>query len=110
MRSLLYDEISPADMRKLEEHLTAELQASALPGVFWLHLPAELLSPTQAEHENCGPHRFALVLEEDSLKLELLVRAQGSLRCACTDYATGPQREWLLNYADGLMAELKLLT
>ena len=110
MRSLVYDEISPKDMQKLSAHLAENLIASGLPDVFWLELPAELLTSTQAEHSDCGPHRFALVLEADSLKLELLVRASASLRCACTDYASQSQRGWLLNYADGLMTELGLLT
>lgn len=110
MRSLVYDEISPKDMQKLSAHLAENLTASGLPEVFWLEVPAALLTPIQTEHGDCGPHRFALVLEADSLKLELLVRSSASLRCACTDYASQAQRAWLLDYADGLMTELELLT
>lgn len=110
MRALLWDEIRPADMERLREHLARNLTASGLPEVFWLELPAELLTPAQAQHGSCGPHRVAMVLEEDSLKLELLVRASAKLHCSCTAYADGAQRQWLLEFVDRLLAELGIGT
>ena len=111
MRSLLLDELAPGDMDRLLEHLGRTLQTSGLPDVFWLELPPDLLTPEQAAHrDTCGPHRVALVVEQDSLRLELLVRAQESLRCACTAYATGAQRDFLMAYLDRLVAELGLST
>ncbi len=68
------------------------------------------LSPEQAAHKDCGPHRMALVLEEDSLRLELLGRAHTSLRCQCTGYASPAQRQFLLGYMDRLIADLELVT
>ncbi|MEW5913357.1 MAG: hypothetical protein AB1814_12425 [Thermodesulfobacteriota bacterium] len=109
MRALVFDEIRPPDMERLSEHLARHATASGLPEVFWLELPPELLSAEQAAHAECGPHRLALVLEEDALKLELLVRG-ARLHCSCTAYADPAQRQWLLDYADRLLAELDIKT
>lgn len=110
MRSLVIDELRQDDMDKLAQHLGQALLPSAMEGVYWLELPADLLSGEQLEHKDCGPHRVALVLEDDSLRLELLVRASNSLRCKCTDYVTPQQRVFLINYMDRLIEELGLST
>lgn len=110
MRSLVLDELCRADMEKLASYLASTLTASAIEGVYWLDLPPDLLSAEQAAHGDCGPHRVALVLEEESLRLELLVRAHDSLRCTCTGYASLAQRQFLLGYMDRLIAELGLMT
>lgn len=110
MRSIVIDELRPPDMEKLIGHLEANLGASGLPDVFWLEVPGELLTPEQRAHADCGPHRVAVVLELDSLKLELLVRASQSLRCSCTGYATSTQRDWLINFVDELIDQLQLQT
>lgn len=104
MRSLLFDELRQDDLEKVRAHLQETLIPSRLPDVFWLELPPDLLSPLQQEHgSSCGPHRVAVVLEEESVRLELLVRAQESLRCACTDYASMAQREFFLKFMDSLL-------
>ncbi|MCB2192781.1 MAG: hypothetical protein KQI62_14520 [Deltaproteobacteria bacterium] len=110
MRSIVIDELRPPDMEKLISHLEATLDSSGLPDVFWLQMPEELLTPAQREHAACGPHRVAVVLELDSLKLELLVRASQSLRCSCTGYADDDQRQWLIDYVDDLIEQLQLQT
>ncbi len=110
MRALVLDELRRPDLERLAEYLAGSLEASAMEGVYWLHLPPDLLSPEQSAHQQCGPHRVALVLEEESLRLELLVRAQNSLRCACTGYANPAQRKFLLGYLDRLIEDLKLQT
>ncbi|MCB2225677.1 MAG: hypothetical protein KQH53_03285 [Desulfarculaceae bacterium] len=110
MRAIILDELRPPDMEKLTGHLQNELVSSGLPDVFWLELPPELLAPEQRDHEQCGPHRVAAVLELDSLKLELLVRSATSLRCSCTAYATSQQRDWLLAWVDQLIDDLELST
>jgi hypothetical protein len=111
MRSLVLDELRPSDQERLRGYLSRVLEPSSLPEVFWLHLPPDLLSPIQAEHqEQCGPHRVALVLEMESLRLELLVRSQNSLRCTCTGYASKAQRDFCLNFLDRLIKELDLST
>jgi hypothetical protein len=105
------DEISAGDLARLREHLADRLVESRLGGVFWLELPGGQLTAEQAAHaESCGPHRLALVVEGDSLRLELLVRASQSLRCACTGYADPAQRAWCLEYLDRLVEETGIRT
>lgn len=111
MRSIVLDEISSQDTDRLLEHLSEHLEASALSGVFWLPLPDDLLGPEQHGHaENCGPHRVALVVEEGSLRLELLIRAKNAMRCSCVDYASKPQRDFLMRWLDDLVQELGIQT
>ncbi len=110
MRSILIDELRPADIEKVRGHLKAACTASRLPDVYWLELPPDLLGEVQREHAGCGPHRVALVLEEGSVRLELLVRARESLRCACTGYASQAQRRFCLGFMDRMIEELGLET
>lgn len=117
MRSLVFDELRQDDLEKVRKHLEEALSRSALPDVFWLELPSDLLSSVQQEHsQKCGPHRLAVVLEEDSIRLEysvrleLLVRAQENMRCACTGYASKAQRDFCLNFMDKLLEETGIKT
>lgn len=110
MRSIVIDELLPADLDKVRGHLDEACTASNLPDVYWLALPPDLLDETQRSHVDCGPHQLALVLEEDSLRLELLVRASASLRCACTGYANRAQREFCLRFLDSMIEKLELST
>ena len=111
MRSIVYDELRPEDLKKLDRHLGRTLKNSALGGVFWLELPPDILTAEQNGHaKSCGPHRVTLVLEEDSLRLELLVRSSESLRCSCTGYASKTQTRFLLDYMERLMEELEIKT
>ena len=111
MRSIVFDEIRPDDMAKLSEHLGSSLKASALDGVYWLELPLDILSASQTDHaKSCGPHRVTLVLEEDFLRLELLVRSSANMRCACTEYASKVQRVFLMDYLERTFDELGIKT
>lgn len=111
MRSLLFDEILPPDMEKLRGHLGQALEPSNLGDVYWLNLPPDLLSAEQAAHAQCcGPHRLAVVLENDALRLELLVRSAAGMRCPCIGYASKAQRDFALHFADKLLADLGIGT
>lgn len=111
MRCLMIDELQATDMEKLAEHLAEVLEASSLPDVFWLGLPDDLLTPEQTAHkQECAPHRVAVTLEEEALKIELLVRGHGKMRCSCFEYASGQQRDFLLRFMDRLIKDLELST
>lgn len=111
MRSLVLDELRPPDVQALRERLAKTLIASRLPDVFWLEMPPDLLTPEQTAHqEQCGPFRAALVLEENELRLELLIRTHASLHCTCTAYASKAQRDFLLSFLDRLVEELGIST
>ena len=110
MRSYLLDEISITDKARLITYLEENLNPSGLPDVFWLELPRDILTEEQREHKKCSPHRVAVVLEDDSVRLEFLVRSMDSLRCSCTGYATPGQREFLMAFFDRMVEELELTT
>lgn len=111
MRSILFDELQQKDIEKLQDHLGDICEPSNLGGVFWLNLPSDLLTAEQAEHTGtCGPHRLAVVLEEDSMRIELLVRSEAGIRCTCIGYATNSQRAFAISFADRLLADLQLET
>lgn len=111
MRSLVLDELMPDALEDLRGYLDRTLQRSKLPDVYWLRLPDDLLSQEQTAHSaDCGPHQVAVVLEADSLRLELLVRGHGTMRCSCFAYASRAQRDFLLSFLDRLIDELDLAT
>ena len=110
MRSLLLDELSGPDVAKVREYLDERATASGLEDLYWIELAPELLTGLQAAHPDCQPHRFAVELGQDFVKLEMLIRPADSLRCPCGGYASPEQRGFILETADRLVAELGLRT
>lgn len=109
MRSYLIEDFYPEHLAKVVEALTNKGYAGSLDGIFYLPLPNEQLSEVQRAHAECGPHIFILeVLDESSLKLELLVRAQRKLRCECVLYATPAQREHIIDWLDDFIRQLDI--
>lgn len=109
MRTYLIDDLYPADVQKLAKKLDSMGAAGSIDGIYWLDLPAEVLSDCQKEHSaECGPHCLALELGEDAVRLELLVRARNKLRCDCVAYADSTQREAVMNRLDRLLKELDI--
>ncbi len=79
-------------------------------GLYWVPLDQELLTPCQADHQQCQPHYFALELMPDRLACELLVRTRSRIRCECIQYATVRQRNWLIEMVDAVFEKLGLQT
>jgi hypothetical protein len=110
MRQYLLDEIRRADIPRIREYLHGHAQAAGLEGVWWVDLPEDLLSPQQFSHHGCRPYRFAVELGDDFVRFELLIRSLQAMRCACIDYATRVQRDFILAFADRLVEDLELRT
>jgi hypothetical protein len=110
MRQYLLDEISRSDYTRLRDYLTEQAQASGLQDVWWVDLPADLLSPEQFEHQDCQPFRFAVELGDDFVRVEFLIRSRNTMRCSCIGYATRPQRDFILAFTDRLVDDLVLKT
>lgn len=109
MRSLVFDEISPDDMDKLESWLKEQNLQSSIEHLYHFNLPQRLLTPTQHEHApQCGPFYMAVETGRDWVRLELLVRAKAILRCACIAYATPEQRAHMETYLDNLLRDLHI--
>lgn len=107
MRSYLIDELNTEDTARLAHILQDMGLGAGMEGLFWFPVPVELLSPMQREHlKDCGPYVMGLEVEEHSVRLELLVRARGRLRCECVHYASSPLREHMQAYLDRLLLDL----
>jgi hypothetical protein len=109
MRSYYIDELKPSDMQSLLPHLEAKGLHGAMQGIYWLALPESLLSEEQRAHkEECGPFVASLETGDAWIKLELLIRGRGKLRCSCIKYAGAAQRNWLIAQVDAMLRELNI--
>ena len=109
MRYFLIDDLRAEETKRLCEHLDAMDLGAGLDGIYWLPIPAHMLSAVQKEHESqCGPYVMALECEETSLRLELLVRARGRIRCECVAYASPELQRPMMAYITDTLKELKI--
>ena len=110
MKQYVIDQLRENDFLKLEDYLNKNSETGELPGIYWIHLPNSLLQTTQLEHTDCQPFYFAVNLDLNSIRFELLIRTRSRLRCACIQYASQKQRDFIINYADQLFDKLGLMT
>ena len=110
MRALVVDELSRADVDRLRECLARETRPSGVADLFWLELAADRLSPLQASHDGCGPHRLAVELGDDFARFELLVRPASGLACPCCHYLDPAGQAWLMGWVDELIRRLGVRT
>jgi hypothetical protein len=107
MRYYQINELTPDQLASIADRLREMELSSPMGDVFFLPLPPNLLDEEQARHApECGPHILALELDEDAVKMELLVRARGRMRCPCIKMASPEQREYMMGYLDNLLEEL----
>jgi hypothetical protein len=110
VRAYLLDEISTSDMEKIAVYLKEKSIRSRLDSVFWIEIPASLLSGTQYEHKSCRPYVFAAELGDDWFKAEFLVRSLEGMGCDCQNYATPQQREFILDFSHAMIDVLDVRT
>lgn len=110
MRQYFLDEIRKTDIPRIRDYLNEHAAASRLEGVWWVDLQEDLLSPEQYAHRDCRPFRFAVELGDNFVRFEFLIRSEQTMRCSCIGYATRVQRDFILAFADKLVAELALQT
>ncbi len=110
MKQYLLDEISKGDLPRVREYLHGHAKAARLEDIWWVDLPEDLLSPEQFSHRDCRPFRFAVEVGDTFVRFEFLIRSEQIMRCACIGYATRPQRDFILAFADRLVEELALRT
>ena len=104
MRAYVAEDLPADGCRRLADHLRQQGLASGLEGLFWLPVPEQLWTPLQRAHAaSCGPYVVALEVAPTSLRLELLVRAQGRLHCQCIGPAAAPVRNALLDLLEALI-------
>ncbi|MCG8635947.1 MAG: hypothetical protein MI863_19100 [Desulfobacterales bacterium] len=108
MKQYVIDGLTLKDYTALKEYLDKYLESATIGGIYWLELDRDILTPEQAEHTDCSPHVFALMLEESYLSCELLVRIKTNIKCDCMGYATKQQRDWLVDWADAVLEKLSI--
>lgn len=108
MRQFYIDEISFLERDNIESYLKRTLKKGPLEGVFWLEVPEDLLGPEQYGHDECRPFYCSVVLEEKTLRFEFLIRSGDNMHCSCIAWATPAQRQFILDFADRMLAEEKI--
>ena len=113
MRAYLVEDLRKEHGPVLVQALLAKGFDQPLDGLFWLPVPRELLTGIQREHEpECGPYVMGLEIMDTpdgcALKLELLVRAKGRLRCSCVAYASPEQRNQIIDFLDEFIKDLDI--
>lgn len=109
MRYYSLDELQPAEMARLKAALAQRGCAGAIEDIYYYPVPEADLTPEQRDHlTDCGPYVLALETGEDWLRLELLVRAKGRLRCGCIAYAAPEVRARAMAWVDALLRELDI--
>jgi hypothetical protein len=108
MKQYVIDQLREADYNKILEFLQKNAEASEFGDVFWVRLPVELYLDIQREHEQCHPFCFAVNLSLNRVDFELLIRSRQVLRCSCISYADKKQRDYIIDYADRMLEELKI--
>ena len=109
MRSYLIDEVSAENMEQIERHLTEKGFKGPLDHIYYIPFPQEKLNDEQQQHYGeCGPYMLVLETGRNWLKLELLVRGRGKLRCSCISYCTPEQRQQMIDFLDNFIRELDI--
>jgi hypothetical protein len=109
MRSYRIEELLPDNVQRVKEALRAGGFEGAIDDIYYLPVPDELLTEEQRAHlDGCGPYIMAIESGKDWLKLELLVRARGRLRCSCICYASPTLRNHAIDFLDGFIRELDI--
>ncbi|MDR3569154.1 MAG: hypothetical protein P4L43_14085 [Syntrophobacteraceae bacterium] len=108
MKQYVIDQLREDDYDKILEFLQKSAEPSEFGDVFWLRLPPELYNEVQREHEKCQPFCFAVNLSLSAAAFEMLVRSRQMLRCNCIAYADERQKDYIINYADRMLDELKI--
>lgn len=110
MRHFFVDEIAREDIERIRDFLDKNTNSSSIKGLYWVDLTEDLLNEVQHAHKDCRPYCFAVELGESFVKFELLIRSRNSYRCSCSGYAAPVQRDFIINFAEGLIERLSIRT
>lgn len=107
MKLYVIEDLTREDIQAIAARLQELELGAGMEGLFWLPLPTDLLHDVQKEHaKECGPHCMALEILENSIKIELLVRARNKLRCDCVCYASTALKAHVIEYMDSMLSDL----
>ena len=110
MKQYVIDELRLEDHNKIKKYLDETYGSAEMGGIYWVPIATEVLTEIQHEHTDCQPFYFAIELEEERFALELLVRTQNRIRCACIGYASRDQQIWIMEVVDAIFEKLDIAT
>jgi len=108
MKQYVIDQLRESDYEQIRDYLTHHTETAAMEGIYYVDLPRELYSSLQKDHGDCQPYYFAINLTRKQVGFEWLIRSRNTLRCACIGYATPDQRDYIIDYADGMLERLRI--
>ena len=108
MKQYVIDQLREDDYEKILGFLQKNGEVSEFGDIFWVNLPPDLYTEVQRKHEKCRPFCFAVNLSVKQAAFEMLVRSREVLRCQCIAYADSKQRDYIIDFADRMLEELKI--
>ncbi len=108
MKQYLIDELRPEDYDQIKAHLDKNFGPSKLETLYWIPLESDHLTDIQASHAECQPFYFVIDLESTLMSCEFLVRTRKRMRCDCMGYADQRQRNYIIDFVDGVFEELEI--
>lgn len=108
MKQYVIDQLRESDHEEILNFLNKHTEKTALEGLYWVDLPKDLYTAIQSEHKDCQSFYFAVNLTLNSISFEFLIRSRQIIRCNCISYATPRQRDYIMQFADGMLDRLNL--
>ena len=108
MKQYVIDQLRESDFHQIKTFLDQNAEPASLDGIYWVNLPSGLYSVIQSEHSKCQPFYFAVNLTWNDVAFELLIRSRQVIRCGCIAYANRQQRDYIIDFAERMLEELKL--
>lgn len=108
MKQYVIDQLRESDYDDILDFLNKNTEKTALEGLYWVELPKNLYSPIQNDHKDCQSFYFAVNLTLNSVAFEFLIRSRQIIRCSCISYATPKQKDYIMQFADGMLEKLNL--
>ncbi|NLJ26505.1 MAG: hypothetical protein GX433_00625 [Deltaproteobacteria bacterium] len=108
MKQYVFDQLRESDHDLINEFLHKNADKTMMSEIFWVNLPEDLYTPVQKEHSKCHPFYFAVNLSKNSVAFEFLIRSRQILRCNCIAYATPAQRDYIMEFGDRMLEDLKI--
>lgn len=105
MRQFVIDDLSPMENDNIDSYLKRNLKPSPMIGVYWLPIPDELLTDIQKSHTECGPYYSSVEIDRHGVRFEMLIRSASNFHCPCIAYGDKKQRQYILDFIDGMIEE-----
>ena len=106
MKQYDIDELRLGEYENIKAYLDEKFGKSAVDDIYWIPIEKNCLTEMQLLHKDCRPHCFAVVLEENLMSCEFLIRTQNRIRCDCMGYADERQQHQIIQFAEDLFASL----